>query len=456
MRQEDGFARRAGALLRAAANDLKRDDENAERDLGLEHGTFGPHTDGSRPVDWDLVRRAAQVWPLNERDLLPVHDDCPLGVAVTREKESLASSRVLSRAGAPYYEYRDTAMSRIASYRPEWIRMLRTVDDDDADNPLVQWNRGHLLYQFTYFVGPVNYYYRWNGASHCVPMNTGDSVWALPFGPHSFAARSDAEPAYILALTYGGALLGDAQRELAVLGRQTAHELAVPVAGEARDTAALISSFLAARAMPAAELAARTGLSRRRTEELVAGSAAPDAAELVLLADGLGTSVRDLMPPRTGTADGVSVQHAESARSWEVPGEGAAAYRITGLAGDPLHPHTSALQVDVLLGDVQRAAPLSTYQHQYLFVLGDDPVLLRWEFRGERFDETLRPGDSAYVRPGVPIVFAAAEGGRPRVLLLRIAGAVTPEIRHALGTMAPGGIDRYVAEDRLWYSKEGN
>ncbi|MGW3173926.1 hypothetical protein [Streptomyces sp. NPDC001153] len=452
MRPEEGFARRAGALLRAAANDLKRDDENAERELGLEKGTFAQYADGRRPVDWELMHRAAQTWPLNERDLLPLHDDSPAGVRIMRQEESRVSSRVLSRAGEPYYEYRDTAMSRIASYRPEWIRMLRVVDDNEPDNPLVQWNRGHLLYQFTYFIGPVNYYYRWDGVSHCVPMETGDSVWGLPFAPHSFAARTSAEPACILALTYGGSLVGDAQRELAVLGNAATQALAVPLAEGARLPGAAIRSFMDGGAVTVAELADRTGISPRRTEELAGGSVSPDAKELALLATGLGVSVRDLLLPRSGTVDGVSVQHARDARSWVWPGDGATAYRITRLAGDPLHPHTSALQVDVLLDDVEQAAPLTTYQHQYLYVLGDDPVGLRWEFAGERFEDTLGPGDSAYVRPQVPITFAAARGGRPRVLLLRISGAVTPEVRYAVGTMAAGGIDRYVAEDRLWYS----
>lgn len=57
------------------------------------------------------------------------------------------------------------------------------------------------------------------------------------------------------------------------------------------------------------------------------------------------------------------------------------------------------------------------------------------------------------MRPQVPITFAAAEEGRrAQILLLRISGSVTPEVRYAVGTMAAGGVDRYVAEDRLWYS----
>ncbi|MYX95330.1 XRE family transcriptional regulator [Streptomyces sp. SID486] len=454
----EGFDRRAAALLRAAANDLKRDDDNAERDLGLEPGTFAEYTSGRRPVDWALLRRAAEVWPLNERDLLPIHDDCPTGLTVLRAKESVASSRLLARGGTDYYEYRDTAMARIASYRPEWIRMLQVVEDDRADNPKVQWNRGHLLYQFTYFVGPVNYYYRWEGRSYCVPMRTGDSVWGLPFAPHSFTARTDAEPAYILALTYGGGLTGDAQRELAVLGRQTARDLALPVTPDASSAAGPVRSFMAAGCVTPAELAARTGLTPERIRQLTGSGpqAVPTPEELTVLADGLGVSVRDLLPPRSTARHGVSIQHARDARSWVYPDDARPAYRLTRLAGDPLHPHTSSLQLDVLATADAGSAPLTTYQHQYLFVLGDAPVRISWERDGERRTDVLEPGDSAYTEPLVPVTLSAVTGTAPRVLLLRIGGQVTPEVRHALGAMAEQGIDRYIAEDRLWYSKEGH
>ena len=39
-------------------------------------------------------------------------------------KESEKSSRVMERAGKPYYEYRDSAMSSVAPFRPEWIMEL--------------------------------------------------------------------------------------------------------------------------------------------------------------------------------------------------------------------------------------------------------------------------------------------------------------------------------------------
>jgi Cro/C1-type HTH DNA-binding domain len=441
---EPDYAARAAALLRAAANDLKRNDPAAEADLGLPADTFANHTSGRLPITWDLISRAARAWPLNERDLLPIHDDCPDGLRVVRAEESAASSRIIERGDAPYYEYRDTAMSRLASYRPEWIKMLRVVDDDDPDNPAVNWNVGHLLYQFTYFVGPVNYYFRSGGRSFSVAMNTGDSVWGLPFAPHSFTSRSAAEPAYILALTYGGGLTGDAQRELSAFGPRTAGSLAV----RPGDHGALLRSFLAARLMTVAELAGRSGLASERVAELCGARGRAEWPELVALADALGVSVRELLAPHTATEADVHVQRACTAARWTYPGPNGAAYGITRLAGDPLHPHTTSVEVEVLTA--QPDAPLpATYQHQYLYVLGTEPVSVRWWHDGDASDARLEPGDSAYVIPGVELGLYSED--HARLLILRIAGSTTPDIRFALGAMPDGGIGRYLAEDRLWY-----
>jgi hypothetical protein len=441
---DPGYSARAAALLRAAANDLKRNDAVAEADLGLAPGSFADYTSGRRPVTWELISRAARAWPLNERDLLPTHDDTAHGLHIMRAKESEASSRIIERGGGPYYEYRDTAMSRLASYRPEWIRMLRVVDDDDPDNPAVNWNKGHLLYQFTYFVGPVNYYFRSDGRSFCVPMSTGDSVWGLPFAPHSFAARTDDEPAYILALTYGGDLTGDAQRELSAFGRAVTGSLALPPG----DHGALLRSIMAGRLLTAPELAGRSGLTTGRVEELCATPARAEWPELVALADALDVSVRELLSPHTRTEFDVRVQPASTASRWAYPEPERPAYRLTRLAGDPLHPHTTSLEVEVLTSRPDTTLP-RTYQHQYLYVLGDEAVALRWRHDGEQVDGQLEPGDSAYVIPGVEVSLCAP---RPaRLLMLRIAGSTTPDVRFALGTMRDDAIGRYVAEDRLWY-----
>lgn len=450
------YRRRAAALLRSAANDLKRDEASAARDLGLDEQDYHRQLSGEADPDWTLISHAAQRWPLNERDLLPLHDDVPDGLRIHRLADSLASERVLQRGGADYYSYRDTAMSRVSTFRPEHIRMLRVVADDDPHNPGVQWNDGHLLYQFTYFVGPVNYYYSWQGVSHCVPMNTGDSVWGVPFAPHSFTSRDADQDAYILALTYGGDLLGDSQRELAVLGPQTAARLALPA--DSPDgpgaEAATLRSLLQGRLLSTAEAAARSGIAPDRLRQLCTGDGRASWSEREALADGLGVSVRELLPRRTAVSHGVTVRHRSEARQWCLPDAEQPAYRLRRLADDPLHPDTGSFEITVLASDDPDPELLRSHQHSYLYVLVGADVRLRWEHAGKQYDELVHEGDSAYAVPGAGFSLSTS-GGAATVLLLRIGGAVTADVRYALGNFTERQLGRYLAEDQRWYRKEG-
>ncbi|MCZ0970369.1 hypothetical protein O1L55_00205 [Streptomyces albulus] len=363
---DEGFRRRAGALLRSAAGDLRRTSRSAAADLGLTDADYAAHLAPEQGFSWDLAQRAATVWPLNERDLVPVRNDCPRGVRVLRATESASSARVFQRGGIDYYEYRATAMSRLASFRPAWIRMLSVVTDDDPHNADVHWNNGHMLYQFTYCVGPVNYYYRWNGRDHVLRMNTGDSIWGLPFSPHTFTARNAEEPAYVLALTYGGELTGDAQHELAALGPDTARGFALDTDSAAAAQGRLLRSYLDASALPwstrpnspefrraawpasptAAPPSPRRGhRPRRRTAPVPARPAARRARR---------RRRRELLP-------------AATSRSWYHPSAGHRDYRVRELAGDRLHPHTRALEIHPQRADSDSAdqavtpcAPTST------------------------------------------------------------------------------------------------
>jgi transcriptional regulator with XRE-family HTH domain len=441
------YRQRAAALLRSAANDLKRDELTAARDLGLTEADYQQALAGTAEPSWTLLRRASQNWPVNERDLLPLHDDVPLGARIHRLAESVASERILQRRGADYYRYRDTATSRVASFRPEHIRMLRTVADNDPYNPAVEWNNGHLLYQFTYFVGPVNYYYSWQGSCYCVPMSTGDSVWGVPFAPHSFASRDANQDAYILALTYGGDLLGDSQAELAVLGPDLASRLALP----GQDEAATLRSLLQAKLLSQSEAAARSSIPLARFNQLYQGETTPSWDERSALAGALGVSLRDLLPPRTTVQHGVRIQPGGSAHSWQLPDD--QGYRLKQLAGDPSHPDTAAFEITVL----GTADPelLRSHQHSYLYLLDGGQLRLRWQHLQGRHDQLLQPGDSAYLLPGLGFSLAAQDDRPATVLLLRIGGAVSARVRYALGGLSNRQLRRYLSEDRRWYRAEG-
>ncbi|MDJ0343531.1 hypothetical protein QMK19_04140 [Streptomyces sp. H10-C2] len=312
-------------------------------------------------------------------------------------------------------------------------------------------DKGHLLYQFTYFVGPVNYYYRWGDESHVLRMRTGDSIRGLPFSPHTFTARNDREPAYILALTYGGELMGDAQHELAALGPDTARRFAWdadPQATQAR----LLAAHLDASLLPVRELSRGSAVHPDRLETFLAGTDGPTAAEVESLATALRVSPRDLLPVSPDSPGGISLCRAAESASWHYPSQERADYSVRQLAGNRLHPYTRAVEIRPLRD--RDATAITTHQHQYLYNVGDATATMAWENAGRQHDFQLRPGDSAYVRPFIPTSFTLddpAEASSARLLALRIAGRVGTEARVALGSMHPGSLDRLLGENQQWY-----
>jgi hypothetical protein len=455
---DDAYRARAGTTLRGILNDLKRNPEAAAAELEVAPATLGAMIDG-RSLPWpSLVERAATIWPVNERDFYPIHDDAPTGVLVMRAAESVKTSRMVPRNGHDYYEYRDTAMSRVSTMRPEWIRMLRVVDRTDPDDPAVEWNHGHFLFQFTYFVGAVNYYYAWQGRRFCLQMSTGDSIVGVPYAPHSFTSRDGRGPALILALTYGGRLLGDAQHELGALGPSLARGYALPNDDARAAAAALLRLHATNAAHSPASLAALSALPASRVRALWEGDDEPSGPERDRLAAALHVPARDLMPIAPDTSHGIRVARAATTSRWDLPEAGPVAYRIRALAATQMTPLARGLEVEVV--NEQAEAPrLQSALHEYGYHLGDAPVRLRWWLDAQPFEVELEPDDSFYVKPFVPHVFVRdarrVAPPSPRLLLLRSSGRLGGDAIAEASLLGTEGIARLVTDTRCWYEVDG-
>jgi hypothetical protein len=446
------YLARSGVAFRAVINDLKRDPASAAQDLGVSVRLIDDVIAGRQPLPAEVLARAVGTWPVNERDFFPIHDDAPAGVLIMRATESAGTARVLRRGGRDYYEYRDTAMSRVSMFRPEWIRMLQPVSDNDPDNPDVEWNNGHFLYQFTYFVGSVNYYYEWQGSRHCVPMNTGDSVSGLPYAPHTFTARN-GEPALILALTYGGRLLGDAQHELSALGPDMAQRYALDTSSPGGAFAALLRAHLDNTCCPQEELARRSGIGTARLTTLLAGAGEADWAELAAIAAALRLNVRDLLPVVPDEVDGVHIVRRADAPVWTYPDTESADYRIRGLAGTRVCPNSRALEIDVLGRD---GAWLSTGLHTYVYNLGPAEVEFSWDAGDGVASDRLVADDSGYLKPFVRHRFSVSDSDSPgRLLVLRIGGKVSGDAQSEASAIGAGSLRRLVTDSGQWYDPAG-
>ena len=213
-----------GSRIRSELNDLKRTPESAANELNFDLTELKLILDGksSKAQINFLIERMGEVYPIDISDLYILEDDCTDGVKIMTNKISAKTTRVFKRKNknnllSPYYEYRDSAMSKLGPFKPEWIKELRHVHDNDPMNPEVAYNNGHFLHQLTFFIGPVNFYWKENGKCYCEEMNTGDSNYITPFYPHSFTNRDSSKDAIIIAVTFGGEVRR-AQKEMYWLG----------------------------------------------------------------------------------------------------------------------------------------------------------------------------------------------------------------------------------------------
>lgn len=451
MTEATSYTRRSGALFRTVLNDLKRDEASAARELGVERDLIDSVLRGSRVLPYDLVERAAQVWPINERDLLAVHDDAPTGVRIMSAQESLVSTRVLRRGGVDYYEYRDTAMSRVSALRPEWIRMLQAVDDDDPNNPAVRWNNGHLLFQFTFFLEDTNYYYQWQGRRMCRRMSRGDSVVGLPYAPHSFASRNPDRPGLILALTYAGSIGSEAQRELGALGPELAGSFAPQDGQSASGFSSLLKMHMNNACTTLAQLSQSTGVSSRRLTDLAHGRDRPYDQERQRIARALGVAERDLLSRSTDTEDGVRFVTSQQGPVCSYPAGSHTAYRVRQLARSCVTPFARGLELRVPLTGT--APALSCGLHEYGYNHGSAPFVLGWNDDGQEREACIEPGDSFYIKPFVSHAFTRSPDSHEaaRVLLLRVGGHVTGDAALEAAILGRAALRRAAEDAERWY-----
>lgn len=203
--------------LRQILNDIKRRPIDAASDIGMKLNIFNLILNGKKEIDSSFIKKAVSVWPIKISDFVNPYYYENLNFKIMRKKDSIKTSRTMQRGGNDYYEYQDTVMERNAPFKPEWIRVLHYVKNDNAKDLKLKWNKGHLLHQFTYFVGEINFYYKDRNVKKVIKMNTGDSVYISPYVPHTFATRNKDLKSFIIAITFADKINTEIQNELVTL-----------------------------------------------------------------------------------------------------------------------------------------------------------------------------------------------------------------------------------------------
>lgn len=457
-----------GSCLLSEANDLKRPLPIVAKELNVSLELLECLLQGNLEVSdaFDVIRKMSEVYAVPLNDLWLDADDTNCGVRCFSLEAAESSSRVLDRQDksghrTPYYEYRDSAMSRCSQFRPEWIKVLRVVTSGDPLDPDIQMNNGHLMMQTTLFIGPVDFYWTdRHGHVHRREMNTGDSNYISPFVPHSFTARAESPEAIIIAVTYGGAVRC-AFREVSRVGATNVGKLA----GDWRDPVearkCLLKRRLDAECLTFQDLVDQLKMPPGRVEELVAGQEAT-ALELQALAEVLHVRLSDLMVCPLKDEEEVVVTSAAGSRS---KARKSRSYVLAPLARTRHQPDLKTFELEVL-DAAQPGEGLSCGLHTFVYHFGSVPVELTW---GKDSAQLLRPGDSAYVAPMVEHRFSvvpdaqalavrrpnpngSAHGLGRRLLVVRIPGQLSGETLAEYATFSAFGRDRVGAETVRWYN----
>jgi len=442
--------KRIGSNFLGILNDLKRRPEDAAEELGVSLVEINSIIEGKHELPFDLVSKAIRIWPVNARDFFIVRDDCETGIKIMTATESKDSSRIMQRAGKPYYEYRDTAMSSVAPFRPEWIMELCVVDDNDPSNKSVQWNNGHFMHQFTYFIGEVNFYYMSStGEKKVGLMNTGDSVYITPFVPHTFATRKGASKnGLILALTYGNKLTGEVQQELSSVSPILSKEYVLDFSNKNKAFGSLLSFHRHNANITISDLATRAKIPKEKIENFENGLSSPSFEEINKFALALRVNSRELFPNDL-IENNVILQKYTEGEKWFFP-ESTKSYEFIELSTSSNLPYSKAFEINVLDSNGDKF-DLKIGLHQYVYNLGDKDIQLNWIFDGEKYQKILQPNDSAYIKPFVEHNFR----GEGKLLVLRVGGKSTGDAQIELSFVGKPNVERAINEMMLWFDPTG-
>ncbi len=457
-REQSGFLKRLGARILSEANDLKRTPEAMADDLDMDVGLVNAVLAGEADEKdaRELLFRMVECYPVSLAGLWVDHDDTDEGVLVMKAAGSEATSRVFDRAdsggqSSPYYEYRDTAMSRLAPFRPEWIRELRVVGDSDPANKDVTFNKGHLAHQQTFFIGPVNFYWEIDGERFCAEMETGDSNYITPFVPHSFTSRDADETALIIAVTYTGRVhqsLGDFSR----IGAQAADDAAGSLE-QGKGFSSRLKRHLMAESLSPKQLAEKltgAGIAADRARALSGNGEIPDGQELEILAGVLNVRPVDLTVSPLSPQDRVIVRRLADAPVRQVPDGNEPKYRLRELARTSHQPYLKGFELTVLSPGPADAGQEGTFRHslhEYIYNYGSEPVSVVW---GDGREQTLESGDSAFIQPFVPHGFQAT-GGEAHLVMIRVPGNFTDAVFDEYAAFPASGRSRVAGETEVWF-----
>ena len=466
-------AKHVGVLVRTILNDLKRDCEVASLETNISAKLLTRLIEGGvfDAVSCDAIVRALHHhYPMSKKHVSVDLDTSTDGVWHMTADATLKSGRVLDRTNSldettPYYNYKDTATAALSPFKPELIEQLVHVTDNYPQNPKVVMNRGHLLGQLTFFIGPVNFYCTVRGKKECRVMNTGDTCLITPYVPHSFTSRDPEKYAAIVAVTFSGNVRD-------VLSDLLHHDIrkCAYFAGNLRNGKSVwsrrVERIAELRGLCSTEalreaLEKGTDLDAKTLDEALSGvsfnqadtsaclgklvSPGFDSSSKVVAAFAkvLGVSTADLAV--TELQHDQEVTYATMINPMLDNSRGSCSYRMA----ESKHMKDCGGYI----WHVTKATRMNSQFWSYMYNYGSAAITLEWSRSDKVMNKsTIDPGDSLVIKPFCPVTLAPLNSGTTgKMAVMKVAGCFSQGVMDEISVFAEGGLRGMTTQTTKWW-----
>jgi transcriptional regulator with XRE-family HTH domain len=428
--------------FRKILNDLKRRPEDAAKDLGVSIKKIQDILTNKKELDFKIIKKAIKIWPINYGDFFSFYDDTKLNFRIMRAKDTNISQRIMRRGGRPYYLYKDTIMSKLSPFKPELITELVIVKDNKPNNKLVKFNNGHFLHQFTYFIGPVNFYYIENNKKKVAKMNTGDSMYISPYVCHSFTTRDNKknELGKILALTYTDKLDNETLNELTALGFDIANKFRINLKNEKNSFWNNLDNFMKNSSLGYEEFKRHTKLDLLKLKK---NQHIPSNITLKKISNFLNINYKELFPPNNTVE--VKIQKYQNNKKWYFPSIKKRNYLFNELTNIPQLSYSRGYEITILTNKKHKTI-MEIPSHQYIYNLGTSKVNFIINNNDAGY---LNPEDSMYIKPNTKHLFY----GYGKLLVVRLGGRLSGDNLYQLSMISEKNLRKTIGDNRPWFNK---
>jgi methylphosphonate synthase len=272
-------------------------------------------------------------------------------------------------------------------------------------------------------------------------------MYISPFVPHTFTSRNKQSNGLILALTYGNKLTGDVKQELSGLSTEAGSQFSLDFSTKEKASAALLKFHREILSLPINEVSIRTKIPTDTIIDLENAKRLPTQDEIILLARSYNVNSRELMAD--DKIEKVVVKPYNECKKWYYP-ENSKIYEFVELTSTPSLPFSKAFEINVQNSD-SLDYDFKVGLHQFIYNVGENELLLNWEFNGKKYTKLIQPGDSIYIKPFIKHNFR----GNGKLVVLRIGGRIPGDSQRELSLIGRRNTKRAINETMQWFDPHG-